>query len=128
MGEQNHNDSNRIAARRMLAAAVGFTAVIALLAFALGGGTAARSAVAGGLIFVLPNALFVGFFFRRGGADSAAAAVRGLYLGETLKLFATVGLFAAVFLAVKPLEAGVLLGTYFFLLLFNLAGNAYLMR
>ena len=125
--EQKDNNRNRTAARGMLAVAVGMTAVVALVLSVVAGGLAARSAVLGGLVFVLPNALFVSYFFRHGGTDSAAA-VRGLFIGETLKLLATVALFAAAFLVFSPINAAALLGTYLFLLLVNLAGNACLMR
>ncbi len=112
----------------MLAAEVGLAAAIALLLFPILGMVAARSAVLGALIFVLPQALFVGHVFRAGNGVSAGLAVRGLYVGEALKLIATVILFAAGFMLVRPLNVGALFGTYLTLLLVNLFGNAYLMR
>ncbi|MGH8246923.1 MAG: ATP synthase subunit I [Gammaproteobacteria bacterium] len=126
--EQTNYSKNRAAAHRMLAVEVGITAAIALLLFASMGAVAARSAALGGLIFVVPNALFVAYAFRRQGMPSAMAAVRGLYVGETLKLSATAFLFAAGFMLVKPLNVGILFVTYLTLLLVNLAGNAYLLK
>jgi len=112
----------------MLAVEVGITTAIAFLLFASMGAVAARSAVLGGLIFVMPNALFVAYAFRRTALPSAMTAVRGLYVGEVLKLFATAVLFAAGFMLVKPLNVGVLFVTYLALLVVNLAGNAYLLK
>ena len=126
--QQTTYNKNRAAARRMLAAEVGFAAAIALLLFPMLGMVAARSAVLGALIFILPHALFVGFVFRATGEVTAGTAVRGLYVGEALKLIATVILFAAGFMLVKPLNVGALFGTYLTLLLVNLFGSAYLMR
>lgn len=111
----------------MLAVETGITAAIAFLVFAAMGAVAARSALLGGLIFVLPNALFIGYAFRPAQAQSALGALRGLYTGEAVKLFATALLFAAGFALVKPLSVGVLFVTYVTLLIVNLAGNAYLM-
>ncbi len=112
----------------MVATEVGLAAAIALLLFPTLGMIAARSAVLGALIFVVPQALFVGYVFRAGDGVTAGSAVRGLYVGEALKLISTVILFAAGFMLVKPLNVGVLFGTYLTLLLVNLFGNAYLMR
>ena len=126
--QQSTYKKNRAVARRMLAVEVGLAAAIALLLFLTLGLVAARSAVLGALIFVVPNALFVGYVFRAGGGDSAGSAVRGLYVGEALKLLATALLFAAGFILVEPLNVPVLFGTYVALLMVNLFGNAYLMR
>ena len=102
----------------------GITAAIAILVFAAMGTFAARSVVLGGLTFILPNAMFIAFALRPG---QALGALRGLYVGEALKLFATALLFAAGFALVKPLSVAVLFVTYVTLLIVNLAGNAYLM-
>ena len=112
----------------MLAAEVGLAAAIALVLFPMLGTVAARSAVLGALIFILPQALFVGYVFRAGSSVTAGSAVRGIYVGEAMKLIATVVLFAAGFMLVKPLNVGALFGTYLTLLLVNLFGNAYTMR
>lgn len=111
----------------MLAVAAGITAAIAFLLYAAMGAVAARSAILGGLTFILPNLLFVGYVFRQAAARSPVAALRGLYVGEAAKLLATVILFAACFALVKPLNAGILFVTYVILMIVNLAGNAYLM-
>jgi ATP synthase protein I len=126
--QQNENLKAKAAAYGMLAAAVVFTTVSALLLYAFMGVNAARSAALGGLVFVVPQALFVRFVFGPSALASPAGAVRGLYIGEALKLFATVALFAAGFLMVKPLNIAVLFITYLALLVVNLAGNAYFTR
>lgn len=112
----------------MLAVETAITAAIAFLLYATMGVVAARSAVLGGLIFIVPQWLFVACALRRGSAESPGQAVRGLYVGEALKLVSTVVLFAAGFMLVKPLLVGAVLLTYLALLGVNLAGNAYLMR
>lgn len=112
----------------MLALATGATAAMALLWYFSMGIVAARSAVLGGLIFVVPNALFVLLAFRRTTGDAANAALRGLYAGEAAKLLLTAVMFAAGFMLVRPLEVAALFVTYLALLVLNLAGNAYLMR
>lgn len=63
------------------------------------------SAAAGGLITVIPNALFVLVFFKHKGAQSAPRIVKAFYWGETLKLGLTFLLFMGVFmcLEVRPL-------------------------
>jgi len=112
----------------MLAAEVGLAAAIALLLFPMLGLVAARSAVLGAMIFIMPQALFVGYVFRAGDGVTAGSAVRGIYVGEAMKLIATLILFAAGFMLVRPLNVGALFGTYLTLLMVNLFGNAYFMR
>lgn len=112
----------------MLAAEVGLAAIVALLLYPTLGVDAARSAILGGLIFVLPHGLFAALAFRPSAEQSPGSAVRAVYLGEGLKLLATLVLFAACFVAVKPLLLGALLGTYGILVIGHAAGFAYLTR
>lgn len=125
-----HNDKSRsrAAAHRMLAVETGITAAIALLFHVFMGIVATRSAVLGGLTFIVPNALFVALAFRPAPADSAVAALRGLYAGEAAKLTTTAVMFAAGFMLVEPLHVGALFATYVTLLVANLAGNWYLTK
>jgi len=128
VAEQSSRTRNRSIAFRMLAIETGIVA-IAAIALAVGMDDAsARSAALGGLTFILPNALFANYAFRRSADESPAAALRWLYAGEVLKLFSTALLFAFSFLALGPLHAGVLFGTYGVLWLINVAGLAYLTR
>lgn len=112
----------------MLAAEVGLATVIALLLFPTLGMVAARSAILGALIFVVPNGLFAALAFRPSAAESPGSALRAVYLGEGIKLLATLILFATCFIAVKPLHIGALLATYGVLVIGHAAGFAYLTR
>ena len=100
----------------------------ALLLAASVGDVAFRSAALGGMIFILPNALFATYAFRRSADESPAAALRWLYAGEALKLISTALLFAVCFMALGPVNAGILFGTYAVLWMVNVAGLAYLTR
>ncbi|OGT79607.1 MAG: hypothetical protein A3H91_09140 [Gammaproteobacteria bacterium RIFCSPLOWO2_02_FULL_61_13] len=102
--------------------------MIALLLFPMLGMVAARSALLGGLIFVVPHGLFAALAFRSSAEESPGSAVRAVYLGEGIKLLATLILFVAGFATVKPLQIGVLLGTYGILVVGHAAGFAYLTR
>ncbi len=89
---------------------------------------AARSAVLGALIFVVPNALFALCAFRATPVQTPATAVRAAYVGEGVKLLATLALFAACFVLVRPLHIGALLGVFAVLIVVHAAGFAYLTR
>lgn len=67
------------------------------LAWALGGRATAISALLGGLIGFLPNALFAWVFGRKDPRKSAGQVVRAFYFGEILKLLITALLFVIVF-------------------------------
>lgn len=112
----------------MLAAEAVIAAAIALLLFPLLGMVAARSALLGALIFVVPNALFAAIAFRPPRAQTPGAAMRAAYAGEGLKLAATMALFAASFILVRPLHIGALLGVFGALVIVHAAGFAYLTR
>lgn len=126
--QQNDYSRNRAAAYRMLAVEAGITAALALVLFLTAGGVTARSSLLGGLTFILPNALFVRYVFRQSAAVSASTAVRWLYVGEAIKLATTLLMFAACFMWIKPLSAGVYIGTFAGMIVVNMAGNAYLTK
>jgi len=67
------------------------------LAWALGGRGQGVSALLGGLIAFLPNALFAFVFGRKDPSKSANQVVRAFYFGETIKLISTALLFIIVF-------------------------------
>ncbi|MBT8429904.1 MAG: ATP synthase subunit I [Gammaproteobacteria bacterium] len=78
--------------------------VFSLGALVMFGSTAAGSALIGAALCVVPGLLFAlriapGMF-----QDSPKLAMRGFYTGETIKLAATVVLFALVFRFVSPLR------------------------
>lgn len=121
-------NKNRAAARTMLVAEVGLAAAIALLLFLASGWVAARSALLGALIFVVPNALFAALAFKRPPGQGPGAMVRAAFLGEVVKLVVTLVLFAACFILAKPVNIGALLGVFGALIVFHAAGFAYLIR
>lgn len=104
------------------------TALAAVLAAALGGVAAAVSAAAGGLACAVPNALFALRLHverRRPGG----ATVQGFFVGELLKLVATVVLLYVVARAYRDLNwlaliAGfvAVLKSYFLMFLFDRPG------
>ena len=59
---------------------------------------------------------------------TTAAAVRAAYVGEGVKLLATLILFAGCFVLVQPLHIGALLGVFAVLIVVHAAGFAYLTR
>ena len=65
---------------------------------------AAYSALLGALICLIPNAYFARRVFKHRGALAAQEIVRAFYVGEAIKLALTAGLFALVFIHIKPLD------------------------
>jgi len=91
------NQQGMQGARRLLLIQLGVAVLIAVIALCVGNTTAAISAVAGGLVCVVPNAYFVRKLFMHNGARAARQIVNGFYKGEALKLMLSVALFAMVF-------------------------------
>ena len=91
-------------AYRLFASQLGITLLIALIAALVSGGMAAKSAVLGGLLSVLPNALFARKLFQYQGARAAKQIVNSFYYGEALKIVMSIILFALVFAfcSIKP--------------------------
>lgn len=83
---------------------------------------AAYSAVLGGLAYIVPNACFTRYAFRHSAAHSADLAVRWFYIGEVVKVLATIVIFAGCFLLIQPLNAAALFLTYILILIVNLWG------
>ena len=69
------------------------------------GALSAYSAVLGGLICLVPNALFARRVFAHRGATQARLVVRDFYVGEAMKLGLTAVSFGLVFGWVEPLSA-----------------------
>ena len=88
------------------------TVLLAGIAYGVGGFVAAYSALAGGLATVLPNAFLAARLLAPSLRYDAARLLRSAWLGEIGKIVLTVAVFAAVFVAVKPLSAPALLGTF----------------
>jgi ATP synthase protein I len=87
----------------------------------------AISVVIGGLAFIIPNAYFAKYVFKYSAADSPRLAVRWFYLGEVVKVIATIMIFAIGFLLVEKLNVPALFIAYMSMLLLNLIGNSILM-
>lgn len=72
----------------------------------------ATSALLGGAIAVIPNAFLAARLLGRKAGTSAVALLRAAWLGEAGKIALTAVLFAAVFVAVRPLSAFGLFGGF----------------
>ncbi|MEX1033083.1 MAG: ATP synthase subunit I [Cellvibrionaceae bacterium] len=77
---------------------------VLVIPFSLRGTEAVYSVLLGGLLAIVPGAIFARYAFRYMGASRAQDVVRSLYLGELLKLVACVVGFAVVFQWVKQLD------------------------
>ena len=99
------NQQGKQGAKRLLLIQLGVTIIIALAALGVVDLVAATSAIAGGIVCVLPNAYFASKLFKHNGAHAARQIVNGFYKGEALKLMLSVALFALVFkyLKINPL-------------------------
>jgi len=73
--------------------------------FAIGGFSAACSALSGGLICLVPNAYFARRMFRHTGARAASQIVRSFYAAEAGKLAFTAILFGVIFATVEWIVA-----------------------
>ncbi|NKF51885.1 F0F1 ATP synthase subunit I [Shewanella sp. WXL01] len=95
--------SNVLAQRGRLSAykLVGLQAVAAIvtsiLFFVMWGALFGLSALAGGLIAVLPNFVFATLAFSHAGASASRKVVLSFFFGEAVKLLLTIALFALAF-------------------------------
>jgi ATP synthase protein I len=76
------------------------------------GSTVATSALAGGMIAVVPNAFLAARLLSATAGTSARALLGAAWIGEIGKFVMTVALFAAVFVFVRPISAAAVLGGY----------------
>jgi ATP synthase protein I len=79
----------------------------------------AYSIAIGGMISVIPNAYFARQVFKYTGAAYAREVTQAFYRGESGKFIATLGLFAATFVFVRPLQVFVLFLAYLIVMLLN---------
>ena len=84
-------------ARRLLACQLGITVLLATIALMISGTIAAKSAILGGLVSLVPNAYFARTLFRHQGARAASQIVKSFYKGEAFKLMLSISMFALVF-------------------------------
>ncbi len=124
----DNTNNNRSVAYKILILEAIITAVITLV-LALGVSVInAYSVAVGGLAFIIPNAYFTKYVFRYSAADSPQLAIRGFYLGEAIKIIATVLIFTLSFLLIKQLNVPALIFTYVLMLILNLWGNSFFMN
>lgn len=119
-------EKNKTAAYRFLAAEAAVTVVTAVILFISIDVIAAYSAILGGLVFIVPNWLFTGIVFRQVTGDSARMILRRFFVGEAIKIFGTILLFAACFILVEPVNVISLFATFMVMMVINIIGLANL--
>jgi ATP synthase protein I len=87
-----------------------------------------RSIAGGGLIALIPQMYFTYQAFRYRGARGMRLITHAFYRGEAGKFFLTGGLFALVFVLVKPAQPLALLLSFVVWQLLNWIGGALIMR
>ncbi|HSR63412.1 MAG TPA: ATP synthase subunit I [Gammaproteobacteria bacterium] len=115
--------TNKTAVIRLVQAELALTILAALLLLLLHNSVSARSALAGGLAFVLPNLFFVRQAFRDSGHSTPRVMLLRFYLGEAGKLLFTGLIFIAVFVWIESIHVVALFATYLFMILVHLAGS-----
>jgi ATP synthase protein I len=88
----------------------------------------AWSVFSGGLIAVLPQAYFAALAFRWRGARSAKAIARSAYVGQVGKFLLSLAGFAAVFVALRPIDAPAVFAGYLLMLVIQITGSWLLLR
>jgi len=78
-----------------------FVLLISGVSAFLSGTRAAGSALLGGMVYLIPNALFAIKLFKYQGARAARQIVNSFYKGEAIKIGLSMLLFTAVFMWVK---------------------------
>lgn len=78
-----------------------FVLLISGLCAVFYGTQAAKSALLGGMVYLIPNALFAIKLFKYQGARAAKQIVNSFYKGEAIKIGLSMLLFTAVFIWVK---------------------------
>ncbi len=111
---------------KVLLAQAGLSMVVAMLFWGTNGHVAGYSALAGGLICVLPYAFLALRLTVPRSDPGPKGLVRAAYVGELGKLALTVAMFIVVFTLVRPLSAGALFAGFIAGQLATFAG--FLMR
>ena len=88
----------------------------------------AWSVASGGLIAILPQAYFAALAFRWRGAKSARAIARSSYVGQAGKFLLSFACFAAVFVALRPIDAPAVFAAYLLMLAIQITGSWLLLR
>lgn len=84
-------------ARRLFLMQLRITAVVSVLVWMFLGVSSARSVLLGGLVCLVPQALFARVLFRDQRARFSQQIVKRAYRGEAIKLLMSAALFAMVF-------------------------------
>ncbi len=87
--------------RRMLGIQLFTSVLISLVLLLIFGAKEAVSAMLGGMVAIIPSALFARKLFRYQGARAARQIVKSFYIGEAVKIASSVILFALVFILFK---------------------------
>ncbi len=124
---QDNTDKNRSTAYKMLGIEALVTVLAVIVIYLLDDVETARSVAIGALAYIVPNAYFAKYVFRYSAAVSAEFAIRWFYVGEIVKIFATVLVFAMAFFWTKEMDVAALFATYIVMLVLNLWGNSILM-
>ena len=79
------------------------------------------SVILGGFAYILPNAMFAKFSLKIS-ATNSSSILGWFYLGETIKIIATIVFFALSFLFFENLNVGLMILSYSVILLVNIIG------
>jgi ATP synthase protein I len=90
----------RLAAYKLVLVQATVACIISTLFFVMWGAQYGLSALAGGVIAVLPNFVFATLAFSHSGASSAKV-IKSFYWGEAVKMLLTIALFSLVFINIK---------------------------
>lgn len=115
---------SRTTAYRMLTIEAVTVGVCGLLFFVFFSLEFACSVFLGGLAFILPNAVFIGFSLRKSGTGSSSNTLTWFYIGEAIKIVTTIIIFAICIVLITPLSIGLMFVSYIVVLLMNLTGLA----
>jgi ATP synthase protein I len=91
----------RLAAYKLVLVQAAVASIISILFFVMWGAQHGLSALAGGVIAVLPNFVFATLAFSHSGASSAVKVIKSFYWGEAVKMLLTIALFSLVFINLK---------------------------
>ena len=79
-------------------------------------------------VSILPQAYFAALAFRWRGARSAKAIARSAYVGQVGKFLLSLAGFAAVFVALRPIDAPAVFAGYLLMLVIQITGSWLLLR
>jgi ATP synthase protein I len=88
-------------AKHLLIAQLIISLLLALGMLLFFGKKEATSAILGGMVAIIPSALFAKKLFQYQGARAARQIVKGFYFGEALKILSTIALFSWVFMSFR---------------------------